>query len=453
MSVDLLVSGGTLVTAAGQFRADLAVRDGRIAAIGSVSASAAGTVIDATGLHVFPGFVDAHVHLRDPGAPEEEDFASGTAAAAFGGITTVIDMPNTDPPPVDAPSFEDKAAHVGGRAHVDFALTGLVAASSGQKELCGLIAAGAVGLNAFNGVPVHGAEPAGDGRLWEQFTLAREHDVPLGVLGENQDMVARARQLLDGADALTRWIEARTDVAEVVGTASAVSLAAATRTRVHVNHLASGAALDVITRFRRGGARVTCETSPHYLLLSREVIGRDTGLAAVSPPMRSAADGERMWAALRSGEIDILVSDHAPHAEEALTRPELWNPAVTGFSGIELTVPLMVTAAARGLVRLEQLAWVLAEAPARLFGLHPVKGALRIGADADLTLVDLRQRRVVDPGLLHSRGRLTPFAGWTLTGWPRATIVRGRVVMSDGELVGTPGYGALQRKHTGGSES
>lgn len=441
---DVVVRGGTLVTPDAVAQADIAIRDGKILGVGTSARSSAGEVVDATGLHVFAGFVDGHVHLRDPGAPESEDFATGTAAAALGGVTTVVDMPNTNPPPRDEASFAAKAHHVSPLAHVDFALTAFVGADSAPEDLAGVLAQGAVGWNAFNGVTIYGVAPAADDLLLALLTSVARHQTPFGVLVEDQAMVAAARRAHAG-DTWTAWTMSRTPEAEFEAIVGMLALAEATKAHVHVNHLSLGAGLQRIAAARRRGVRVTCETTPHYLLVSRDHVQQKTALSPVSPPLRSEHDGALLWAGLRSGAVDILTSDHAPHPSSALSREDPWGPPVTGFSGIELTVPLMLDAARRGLLSLSQLARAFSEAPARLFGLHPRKGSLEVGADADLTFVDLGLRRTVDPARLHSRGVLTPFAGWELTGWPVMTMLRGRMIASDGELLSQPGQGEMLR--------
>lgn len=433
-TLDLLVTGATIVTPRWTGEFTVGALDGRIAYLGDeTGAPAARTTVHARGLHLLPGLVDAHVHMRDPGFPHEEDFRSGTVAAAFGGMATVIDMPNTNPPPVDGQSFTAKVRNGQPQAAVDFAMTGLLTEASTAADMAAMLDAGAIGLNVFNGVDLFGHAPPGTGTLWELLRSA-PRNVLIGQLCESQELI-RAALIEGGRRDLRNWQESRTEVAETAAIAGHLALAAATGARVHVNHLSSGKGLGLIARQRSAGTRVTCETSPHQLFFTRERLARETPLAPVTPPLREQADCDALWAGLNSGAVDILVSDHAPHAENALTRENLWDPQVTGFTGAETTVPVMATAAYDGRLSLQRLAWLMAESPARLFGLYPRKGALQVGSDADLTLLDMGQVRPVVPSELHSRGKLTPFAGWRLRGWPRHTIVGGELVMTDGELV------------------
>jgi dihydroorotase len=443
---DLHVRGGLVVSEAGARRADVFIRDGRFELIGEAPVGARSSkVIDATGLVVLPGIIDGHVHLRDPGFPAKEDFYSGTSAAAAGGITTVVDMPNTSPPTVDGSTLNAKGDRVEALAIIDVALTGLVA-GGGASRLAELLDTGAVGLNVFGGARISDLP-------WPSHTetevLIRDlnrPDVPVGFLAEDYEVVDRRRAELEAAgERVGSWVDARVAEAELSQARRLTALAIRTGAHVHVNHLSTARAMAEIVRGREAGARITCETSPHYLFRTRADLA-GSRLVAISPPLRTRVDSEVLERGASEGDVDIVCSDHAPHLASELDRPDLWNPPVTGFSGVELLVPLLLDAVTRGRFRLNDVARFAAAAPADLFGLAPQKGRIVVGADADLTIADLNERRVVDPGSFRSRGRLTPFAGTTLAGWPTHTIVRGTIVFENDKVVGRPGWGQWIRR-------
>ena len=210
--------------------------------------------------------------MRDPSAGvrlTSEDFGSGTAAAARGGLTTVVDMPNTWGPPIDGPTLAAKVEAVQPKALTDFGLTGLLHADTSEADISSLVGGGAFGLNVFNGVEVHGQAAPDDGKLWEIVGLASGHGLPIGMLCENLGLVQAARESMGGKDRVTNWLEARTEAAEVEAIASYLALSWSTGSHVHINHLSTGRGLDLIRRAQCQGATVTCETSPHQLLVTR----------------------------------------------------------------------------------------------------------------------------------------------------------------------------------------
>jgi len=440
--LDLLISGSWVVTPNGCLEANIGISDGTIVYLGnSLQPPSAELILDARGLHAFPGVVDGHVHFREPGLTHKEDFASGSAAAAFGGITTFVDMPNTIPPTSDAYRLLEKRELAEAKSYVDFGLAAILGAGS-LPLVDGLAHAGAMCFEVFNQVPIYGVEPPDDGELYMLMTQVARTGLPLGLLPENQSIVRAVAESLraQGRVDPEAWLSSRAPVAEVQAIASYLPMAAQTGCRIHLNHLSTRDGLDLIAKYRCRHAPVTAETTPLYLLMTMGDILRDKELLRISPPLRQASDCEALWSGLRAGTIDMVVSDHGPHTAADRDRKDIWQ-SVTGFAGVELLLPLMLSEALSGRIPLERLAYLLSEGPARVLGFYPRKGCLALGSSGDVTLVDLGDERVVDSAKLHSRGVLTPFVGRRLRGWPRFTVVRGCIVMADGELVGNSGEG------------
>ncbi len=478
---DLIVKGGLVVLEDGPVEADLIVRGGRIAAItavgegaspraaanggpspGTASGAAAPEVIDARGLIVLPGAIDTHSHLNDPGLTESEDFFTGTASAAAGGVTTVLEHPLTVPLVADRASFEAKLAEARKKAVVDFALWGAAVPSS-LGRLAELARAGAIGLKSF--MSYSPEIPALDGRgLLEAMTELAPLGLVHGLHCESEDLAEFYTGRLKAAgrrDPLA-YPEGRPEIVELDAIRRAVLLQAATGAKVHVCHTSIASGVREVTEARRrarklaagdGAVRVgapapgralTVETCPHYLVLTQETLAEHGPYAKCGPALRSRANVEEMWELLAAGEIDCVGSDHATYtfAEKDVGKGDIWA-APAGVTGIQTMVPLLYSegVARRQVLSLARLAALVATNAARIFGLYPRKGAIRPGADADLVLLDPAARWTVSPETLFYKMKWTPYMGWTLRGRIRRTIVRGRTVYRDGEITAQPGTG------------
>lgn len=447
MQVDAVVRGGTLVTEDGVFSGDVAIAGGRIAAILMPGAEvSAAEVIDARGLHVLPGLIDVHVHFNEPGRTEWEGFATGSQAAAAGGVTTFLEMPlNSLPPTLDAAGLATKRAAVAGKAVVDYAFWGgLVDDNVGN--LAGLLAGGAIGCKAFtcaSGVPEY--PRCGEGLLFEGMReLARLGGV-LGVHAESDELTARlgARLRAAGRRDARAWAESRPPLAEALAVGSVLQLAEASGARVHFVHVSTPEAVRSAAAARKRGVAVTLETCPHYLALDDDDLARLGPLAKCAPPLRPRPLVEELWRCLLSGLIDCVASDHSPCTveEKHLDAGDIWR-AWGGIAGVQTMLPLLLTEGChrRGL-SLPLLVRLTSGNPARLFGLAPRKGTLQPGADADLTLVCLDEEWVLQSVDLLTRNRLSPFIGHRFIGRVRQTLVRGRAVFRAGRIVAPPGHG------------
>jgi allantoinase len=435
---DLLVKNATLVTAHGRARADLAVRAGRISAVGS-GLGAAAEVVEAGGLHLLPGLIDLHVHFRDPGLTYKEDFASGTLAAAAGGVTTVHDMPNTLPVVATAEVFRRKLASVAPKAWVDFGLYGVILPDN-EADLEPLAAAGAMGFKLYLGQTTGDNPTPDDGVIYGAFRRLAPLGAIVGVHAENNPVLQRLKRELQQAgrtDPLAH-LESRPAFVEAEAVERVATIAQAAGGRVHIHHLSTRDGLERAVQARRRGARLTCEALVSHLLLDDSAYQRSGNLVQLNPPIRQPEHVAALWAGLAAGQIDCLATDHAPHSAEEQARQNVWQ-AHGGFIGVETMLPLLLTQVAAGRLTLERLVGLTSEQPARLYGHYPRKGSLRVGADADFVLVDLQARYRLDQRTLHSKHPVSPFDGWALVGRPIATYLRGRCVVRENQPLGPPG--------------
>jgi dihydroorotase len=444
VAVDLLVRGGTVVTSEETRRAHVLVQDGRILDVVAGDTPAAREVIDATGLHVLPGLIDPHVHFRTPGLEDKEDFATGSRAAAAGGITTVIDMPNVLPPTWSVEALDTKLAAIRGRAYVDYALYAvLVEGNLGQIRP--LASAGVCGYKIFLGDTTGNIPAPSDGEILDGWRALSEIGLRCGVHAEDNGIVLYRRAQLQAAgrsDPLAH-VDSRPPIAEAEAVSRTILFAKEARSRLMIFHTSAAQSVELIRLGRAAGVDVVAETCPQYLLLEADdMVRRGLGtILKVNPPVRAREHQEALWTGVLDGTIEVIGTDHAPHtaADKMAGNPlgDIWK-AAAGCPGVETSVALMLTQVHAGRLSLNRYVALQAEGPARAWNLWPRKGRLARGADADLTIVDLRARDVIDPARLHSKSRTTPFAGTQVTGLPVYTIVRGRVVMRRGEIAEPP---------------
>lgn len=447
MNADLVIRHGTLVTEHAVFEADLAISAGQIAAVLAPGQPVrADDQIDARGLHVLPGLVDNHVHFNEPGRTHWEGFASGSRAAAAGGVTTVLDMPlNCIPPTLDVAALGTKRAAVAGKSVVDYGFWGGLVPDN-PAELAGLHAAGVVACKAFmcdSGIAEY--PPAGEGVILEGLRRLGPLGGVLGLHAESHELTAHlGRELRQAGRRDGRaWAASRPTASEALAAATALGLAQAVGGRLHFVHVSAPETVRLVAAARRRGVRATLETCPHYLALDEDDLARLGPIAKCAPPLRAREQVEALWRCLLDGLIDCVASDHSPSTadQKRLEAGDIWS-AWGGIAGVQTTLPVLLTEGVhrRGLT-LPRLARLVASNPARIFGLAPRKGSLQPGADADLALVALDEAWELGPDDLFYRNRLSPFIGRRLRGRVRQTIVRGRAVYRDGEIVAPVGSG------------
>ena len=441
LSFDLAIKNGTVVTSESTYAADIGVRDETIAAIvapGSLGGDA-GQILDAAGRYVMPGVIDGHVHFREPGLEHKEDFASGSRAAVMGGVTTVLDMPNTLPTTSTADLVEQKRGLAESKTYCDFGLLGLLVQDS-VEQLQPMARAGVVGFKCFLGQSIGNIPPPDDGRLLEGMAIIGNLGMRCGFHAENdqimQHLISKLRA--EGRTDPLAHVESRPVLAEVESIQRMGLFAAHTGTKIHIFHLSSGPGLDTIDEWRRKGVDITCETAAHYCFLTSDDMRRLGPILRMNPPVREPGHGAALVDGLASGRVTAIATDHSPHLRSEKLRDDIWQ-AVSGFAGVEISLRLFLTYGVHtGRLSLQQLVRATSEGPARAWGLYPRKGAVRVGSDADLTLVDLSVEDTVQESRLHGKNNLTPFEGHRTRGAAVATLVRGHVVMQDGELLGPP---------------
>jgi len=423
INFDLVVKNGRVYTPRGLKDFDIWITNEKVAALGGPHR--ADEEIDASGMLVLPGVIDAHVHFRDPGPTYKEDWESGSLSAAAGGVTTVVDQPNTDPRTLDARSFELKLDRAKNHSVVDFCING------GPGKIKGLVKLGAAAIgeiftyehtdteleNLLKDVEKAGALPtihAEDGRIIKEKTekLLAEID---------PDVYSTARPKMAEATAIEKVL-------------SQVQ-------RAHICHLSTFQGLDLVKDAKKAGKKVSCEVCPHHLLFNRNDYRKQGSFLKMNPPLRDPSDNEALWAGLRDGSIDIIASDHAPHLPEE-KKQGIWE-ASAGVPGVETMLPLMLMAIRSNLLTLDRLVSAMAAKPAEIFGLQS-KGQIAPGKDADMVLVDTKDITRISADRLHSRADWTPYEGRAAI-FPKATIVRGTLVFG-GDLEVRPGFGRFQAR-------
>jgi dihydroorotase len=457
-AADLIVRNGTVVIADATAEADVAIRDGKFVAIaprGSLDLVAA-EQYDATGLFVLPGVIDGHVHFREPGFEYKEDWRTGSAAAAIGGVTTVIDMPNTNPRTASAEAVEAKRGLAESKSYVDFGIVGLLSQDN-VAAIRSMAAAGVVGFKVFLGDTVGNVARPDDGMLLDGLREVAATGLRIGFHAENNEIVQHGIQMLKAAgrsDPLAH-VDSRPVVAEVESIQRMGLFALSTGARIHIFHLSSREGLDMIEAWRDREVDLTCETGAHYAFLKAEDMERLGSRLRVNPPVRYGREGhgDALLDALADGRVDMIASDHAPHTREEKLNADVWQ-ALSGFPGVETSVRLFLTNAVNaGRMSLQQFVRATSEGPARTWDLFPRKGTIRVGSDADLTIVDLAAEGVIRDEELHSKNAVTPFDGTRTKGAPVGTIVRGRIVMRDGALTGAPAGRAVRPERAVGGGS
>ncbi len=431
---DLLVRGGVCVLPWGEAAADIGARYGRIAAIGALAGASAECVVEARGLHVLPGIIDPHVHFRDPGGgagvPDVETLDSGTHGAVLGGVTAVFDMPNTSPALTDAAALAVKQAHAGRAAWCDVGLY-VGATRANVAQLAALeTGRGVCGIKVFAGSSTGDLLVADDASLERVMRAGRRR---IAYHSEDEDRLQSRKALFARGEPYARHMEWRDEECAFLGTRRILALATRTGRPAHILHVSTAEELGYLADFRD---TATVELLVNHLTqVAPDAYDRLGPYAVMNPPVRGERHRAAAWAAVRDGRVDTIGSDHAPHPRAAKERP--WPDCAAGLTGVQTLLPVMLDHVAAGRLPLMRLADLMSAGPARVYGALG-KGRLCVGYDADLTLVDLQARRMIEESWIASPCGWTPFAGMTVTGWPAATVVRGRIVMRDGAVLGEP---------------
>ena len=422
---DAVVRGGTVVNHDGEGVRDIGIRDGRIAALGSIPADAAGEVIDATGLTILPGVIDTQVHFREPGLTHKEDVETGSRAAVMGGVTGVFEMPNTNPLTTSAETLADKVSRAHHRMFCDFAFF-----VGGTRENIDDIPElerlpGSAGIKVFMGSSTGNLlvedEPSLDRIIAKLRRRASFH-------AEDENRLNERKDLRVPGDPGSHYVW-RDPEAALMATTRLVKLAEKYKKRVHVLHVSTAEEMAFLAEHKEWAS---VEVTPHHLtLVAPDCYKRLGTYAQMNPPVRDERHREGLWNGLKQGVVDVLGSDHAPHLREE--KDHAYPASHSGMTGVQTLVPIMLDHVNAGRLTLQRLIDLTSHGPQRLFGIRG-KGRIAVGYDADLTIVDLKRRETIRNEWIESRCGWTPYDGVTVTGWPVGTFVRGRRVMWEGEI-------------------
>jgi dihydroorotase (multifunctional complex type) len=440
--IDLILYNGKINIHDTFTTAGIGIDEGRIVKIAKkTNLPPASERVDLEGRFVLPGLIDVHTHLRDQRQAYEEDFLSGTAAAAAGGVTLCLDMPNNEPVTMSPGSLDERMQRAVGRilANVGF----YSAFPEDSDKISQLVKLGAVAFKLFMTKQVGGANIDSDGSLEQAFWQTKQSDVPVAVHAEDKASIERIEEELKRVkkNDIAAYLQAHSPTAEEKAVKRILRLVEKTRARVHLCHISSKLGLDAVMDGKKRGLPISCEVTTHHLLMSYADLTRQGTIALCDPPLRSQEDIEALWEALRKGFIDIVASDHAPHLLAEKKAESVWE-VKPGFPSLEIIVPLILTQINRGRLSIEDLARLMAEKPAEVFHLNE-RGRLENGYKADVTIVDMHREYKIDASKFYSKAKYSPFDGCRAKGKPVKTYVNGQLVMEDGEIVAKPGSGEV----------
>ncbi len=444
MPVDTVLFNAKIYTSQGMVEAGVAINEEKITKIAKrVNLPPASKMINLHGSLVLPGLIDSHVHFRDQQLAYREDFTTGTAAAAAGGVTTVVDMPNNRPVTMDVQSLRERMQLAENRILVNVAF--FSALPQRTAEIPNIVREGAVGFKLFLLEQIGGVNIDDDDALENAFRTVAEANVPIAVHAEDKSTVEKAKKKLQETDRndLKAFSDAHPTSAEMEAIQRVAGLAKVSGSHVHICHVTSKEALHAIQEARIAKAKITCEVTPHHLLLTTKILRRLGNVALMLPPLRAEADTEALWRALRQGLIETIASDHAPHSKDEKTGESIWT-IKPGIAGIETLLPLMLTEIHRGRLQVADLVRLTCENPAWIFNLRN-RGKLGEGCPADIVVVDVDREGRIDASEFKSKAKFSPFDGRKILGKPVKTFVNGQLVMDEGQIVAEPGTGRIVR--------
>src|SRR5262245_22103076 len=419
-SYDVILKSGTVVNQDGESLRDLAIRDGKIAAIGNLAQAKAAEVLDAQGLHVLPGVIDTQVHFREPGLEHKENLETGSRAAVMGGVTAVFEMPNTKPLTTSAEALADKVARARNRMFCDFAFY-----VGGTRENIADIPA-LEQLESAAGIKVFMGSSTGDLLVDDEASLDRiiaRISRRAAFHAEDEARLKARMHLRKPGDPRSHPVW-RDEEAALIATQRLVKLAERHGRRVHVLHVSTAEEMAFLAEHKEWAS---VEVTPHHLtLVAPECYERLGTYAQMNPPVRDDRHRQALWAALANGVVDVLGSDHAPHTREE--KDHAYPDSHSGMTGVQTLVPIMLDHVNAGRLTLERFVDLTSAGPQRQFGIRG-KGRIAVGCDVDLTIIDLKRREIIRNGWLESRCGWTPYDGVPVQGWPVGTIVRGRRAM------------------------
>ncbi|MGQ9623790.1 MAG: dihydroorotase [Candidatus Bathycorpusculaceae bacterium] len=423
----------------------IAVNEDKIFKIGKeANMPKAEAKIDLKGLLVLPGLIDAHTHLRDEGKARKEDFYTGTAAAAAGGIATVLDMPNNEPVTMSAEALKNRMKVAEGKILVNVGFFSEF--PKNMKEIREIVAEGAVAFKLFMAEQMGGLNIDDDDAMQKAFETVNKLKVPVAVHAEDKALLEKAKSQLKSSsrDDIEAFLEAHSERIEEEAVKRLLSIVRRAGVHLHFCHVSTKEGLNAIIAGKESGMRITCETTPHHLLLTVDDLKKMGTLALTMPPVREKHHSEALRKGILNGWVDILGSDHAPHTFEEKKAKSVWDVKV-GIPGLETMLPLMLTMVKNKKLSIADLVRLLAEKPAEIFSLEG-KGYIKSGNDADLVVVDLKRRFKIDSSKFHSKAKYSPFDGGSVEGKPVKTFVNGKLIMDEEEIVADAGSGKIVRR-------
>jgi len=424
--------------------AGIAVDEGRIVKVAKeTNLPSASDKINLDRCLALPGLIDVHVHLRGQLQAYGEDFFTGTAAAAAGGFASVLDMPNNEPVTMNSASLRERA-RVAERSIV--ANVGFISAfPPSLKEISRVVKEGAIAFKLYLTAQIGGLDVDDDEALLDAFSKVGELGVPVAVHAEDRkavEAVAGAEQRF-GHEGVEAYLKAHTPEVEDKAVERILRLARKSDVQIHFCHISSKKVVVVVNDARKNGLKVSCEATPHHILLTAEDLKRQGTMLLTTPPVRNRNIVGALWSAVKNGQIDIVASDHAPHLITEKTADSVWD-VKPGIPGLETSLPLLLTKVNEGQLTIHDLVRLTAEKPAEIFHLNG-HGFLEESYDANITVVDLHRRGKIDASKFYSKAKYSPFDGWRVRGMPVKTFVGGRLVMDNGEVVAEAGVGRILR--------
>lgn len=442
MPVDTVLYNAKVYTRGDLIEAGIAIDQDRIVKVAKKpNLPKASRQIDLRGNIALPGIIDSHVHLRDEKLAYKEDFTSGTSTAAAGGITTVIDMPNNQPATMSAKGLLERMRLAEPMILVNVAFNSAFPTHS--REISEIAKNGAVGFKLYLPQQIGGINPDDDKALLDAFKEARQTKEPIAVHAEDRTTIEQKQKKLmrQGRNDLGAFLEAHSSEAEEKAIRRIMQLSRRSGGHVHICHVSSKPGMDIITKAKKLGFDVTCEVTPHHLLLTSKNLKKCGNIALEVPPLRKPSDVTSLWRSLQKGSVDTIASDHAPHSLEEKNAESIWD-VKPGISGLQTTLPLLLTQVNKRRLTLKRLVQLMCENPARIYRLKD-RGSLRKGSIADITVIDLRKERRIDASSFHSKAKFSPFDGWKTKGLPIKTFINGQLVMDKSEIVAEPGCGRV----------
>ncbi|MGQ9530011.1 MAG: dihydroorotase [Candidatus Bathycorpusculaceae bacterium] len=445
MTVDLVLKNARAYINKRIVECSLAIENGKIYNIGKeIAMPKADKKMDLKNLLVLPGLIDVHVHLRDEGKARKEDFYTGTAAAAAGGITTVLDMPNNDPVTMNAETLKGRMEIAERKILVNVGFYSEFPEKI--EEIYAIVREGPVAFKLYMTEQVGGLNIDDDNALTEAFKIVGELKTLVAVHAEDKQTIREAEEKFKrlNRNDIEAFLQAHSESVEAKAVKRLLNIAKQTRTHIHFCHISTKNGLETIIEGKKSGLPLSCEATPHHMFLSVKELRKIGALMLTLPPIREKKHVAALWNGVKKGWIDVLASDHAPHTIFEKEAEDVWNVKV-GIPGLETTLPLLLTEVNRKKLSLMDIVRLMSEKPAEIFKLKG-RGCLEEGNVADLTVIDLKRKYKIDSSKFHSKAKYSPFDGWQVQGKPVKTFVKGRLVVEEGEIVAEAGSGEIIRR-------